>query len=98
MWAVAHPLRLQIWHLLVEGPSTASKLARRLARAGAIVEASELGDRRDRWWRRPELYFLAPSDDDLEGRAISVRTMGVCSDSGRRSRIPSATTTLPTAT
>jgi DNA-binding transcriptional ArsR family regulator len=91
MWAVAHPLRLQIWHLLVEGPSTASRLARRLgesrslvsyhlrmlARAGAIVEASELGDRRDRWWCRPELYVLAPSDDDLEGRAISARTMGV---------------------
>jgi DNA-binding transcriptional ArsR family regulator len=91
MWAVAHPLRLQIWHLLVEGPSTASKLARRLgesrslvsyhlrmlARAGAIVEAAELGDRRDRWWRRPELFVLAPSDDDLEGRAISTRTMGV---------------------
>jgi DNA-binding transcriptional ArsR family regulator len=91
MWAVAHPLRLQIWHLLVEGPSTASRLARRLgesrslvsyhlrtlARAGAIVEASELGDRRDRWWRRPELFVLAPSDDDLEGRAITARTMGV---------------------
>jgi DNA-binding transcriptional ArsR family regulator len=91
MWAIAHPVRLHIWHLLVEGPSTASRLGRRLgesrslisyhlrvlAGAGAIVEAPELGDRRDRWWRRPELYVLARPDDDLEGRAIDARTVGL---------------------
>jgi DNA-binding transcriptional ArsR family regulator len=91
MWAIAHPLRLQIWHLLVEGPSTASRLGRRLgesrslisyhlrllARAGAIVEESELGTRRERWWRRPELFVLARPDDDLEGRAIDMRTVGL---------------------
>jgi DNA-binding transcriptional ArsR family regulator len=91
MWAVAHPLRLHIWQLLVEGPSTASKLARRmgesrglvsyhlrvLARSGAVVEAPELGNRRERWWRRPEPLLLAPTDDDLEGRAVSTRTLGV---------------------
>ena len=57
MWAMAHPLRLEILGLLVEGPATASMLARRLgessgstsyhlrvlARAGAIVEDPELG-------------------------------------------------------
>ena len=91
MWAIAHPLRLQIWHLLVEGPSTASRLGRRLgesrslvsyhlrllARAGAIVEAPELGNRRERWWRRPELFVLGQTSDDLEGRAIDTRTVGL---------------------
>jgi DNA-binding transcriptional ArsR family regulator len=73
------------------GPSTASRLARTLdesrgltsyhlrvlARAGAIVEAPELGNRRERWWRRPEVFVLAPSDDDVEGRAVTARTLGV---------------------
>ncbi|HEY1367755.1 MAG TPA: helix-turn-helix domain-containing protein [Gaiellaceae bacterium] len=91
MWAVAHPLRLHIWHLLVEGPSTASRLARRMGESrslisyhlrmlgstGAIVEAPELGSARERWWRRPELFVLAPTEDDLEGRAINVRTLGL---------------------
>lgn len=91
MWAMAHPLRLEILGLLVEGPSTASRLARRLgesrsaisyhlrllARAGAVVEAPELGNRRDRWWRRPDLFVLLPSDDDREGRAISARMLGL---------------------
>src|SRR3954462_6217649 len=30
MWALAHPLRFQIWEILREGPSTAARLARRL--------------------------------------------------------------------
>lgn len=91
MWAIAHPLRLQIWHLLVEGPSTASRLGRRigesrslisyhlrmLARAGAIVEEPALGSRRERWWRRPELFVLARAGDDREGRAIDTRTLGL---------------------
>jgi DNA-binding transcriptional ArsR family regulator len=91
MWAIADPLRLQIWHLLVEGPSTASRLGQRLgesrslisyhlrvlARAGAIVEEPQLGTRRERWWRRPELFALARPGDDLEGRAIDLRTLGL---------------------
>jgi DNA-binding transcriptional ArsR family regulator len=91
MWAMAHPLRLQILGLLVDGPSTASRLARRLgessgstsyhlrvlARAGAIVEAPELGNRRERWWRRDEpLFVVLPTDNDLEGRAITARMHG----------------------
>ena len=92
MWAMAHPLRLQILGLLVEGPSTASRLGRRLgessgsmsyhlrvlARAGAIIEDRDLGTRRERWWRRREPLFIAlPTDDDLEGRAISARMHGI---------------------
>ena len=91
MWAMAHPLRLQILSLLVEGPSTASRLGRRLgessgsmsyrlrvlARAGAIVDDPELGTRRERWWRRHEPLFIAlPTEDDLEGRAIAARMHG----------------------
>jgi DNA-binding transcriptional ArsR family regulator len=91
MWAMAHPLRLEILGLLVEGPATASMLARRLgessgstsyhlrvlARAGAIVEDPELGTRRERWWRRPDPVVLIPTDDDLEGRAITARVLGL---------------------
>lgn len=91
MWAMAHPLRLEILGLLVEGPATASALARRLgessgttsyhlrvlARAGAVEEVPELGTRRERWWRRPDLFVLIPTNDDLEGRAISARMAGL---------------------
>jgi DNA-binding transcriptional ArsR family regulator len=91
MWAMAHPLRLEILGLLVEGPATASILARRLgessgttsyhlrvlARAGAVVEEPELGTRRERWWRRPDPFVLIPTDNDLEGRAITARMLGL---------------------
>jgi DNA-binding transcriptional ArsR family regulator len=91
MWAMAHPLRLEILGVLVEGPSTASRIARRLGessgsmsyhlrmleRAGAVVEDPELGTRRERWWRRPDPFVLLPTDDDLEGRAISARMLGL---------------------
>jgi DNA-binding transcriptional ArsR family regulator len=92
MWAMAHPLRLQILGALVEGPSTASRLGRRigessgsvsyhlrvLAKAGAIVEETELGTRRERWWRRQEPVFVVlPTQDDLESRAIAARMHGI---------------------
>jgi DNA-binding transcriptional ArsR family regulator len=91
MWAMAHPLRLEILGLLVEGPATASMLARRLGessgstsyhlrvleRAGAVVEETDLGTRRERWWSRPDTFVLIPSDDDLEGRAITARMLGL---------------------
>ena len=87
LWAMAHPIRFRILELLAEGPSTASRLGRRLnesrgstsyhlrmlARAGAVVEDSELGTKRERWWRRPESPQLLPTDSDVEGRAISAR-------------------------
>ena len=64
--ALAHPMRMRLVGLLrLEGPATASSLAsvlgvnsgatsyhlRRLAAAGFIEEAPELGNRRERWWR-----------------------------------------------
>ena len=63
---LAHPLRLRLLGLLrVEGPSTATHLAKRvgessgstsyhlrqLAAAGFIEEVPELGTRRQRWWK-----------------------------------------------
>jgi DNA-binding transcriptional ArsR family regulator len=91
MWALAHPIRFRIFELLTEGPSTASRLAKRLgessgstsyhlrvlARGGAIVEDPSLGTRRERWWRRPEQLVLIPTDADAEGRAISTRMFSV---------------------
>ncbi|MFH9609316.1 helix-turn-helix domain-containing protein [Streptomyces sp. NPDC017448] len=64
--AVAHPLRLRLLNTLREfGPATASKLGerlgessgatsyhlRRLAEAGLVEDAPELGKGRERWWR-----------------------------------------------
>ena len=64
--AITHPLRLRMLGLLrLHGPSTATRLAeeldlnsgvtsyhlRQLERHGFAEEATELGDRRDRWWR-----------------------------------------------
>ena len=91
MWAIAHPVRFRIWELLREGPSTASRLGRRLgesrgsasyhlrilARAGAIVEDESLGTRRERWWRRPAAPVLAAPGSDAEGRAIDERMLAV---------------------
>jgi DNA-binding transcriptional ArsR family regulator len=90
-WATAHPIRLRMFELLRQGPSTASRLARLLgessgttsyhlrllARAGAIEEAPELGTRRERWWRRSEQLTVVPTDDDPEGRAITARMFGL---------------------
>lgn len=64
--ALSHPTRLKIlMRLRVEGPATATTLARelslntgatsyhlrQLAEHGFIVEDAERGDARDRWWR-----------------------------------------------
>ena len=64
--ALSHPTRLKIlMRLRVEGPATATTLARelalntgatsyhlrQLAEHGFIVEDTERGDARDRWWR-----------------------------------------------
>jgi DNA-binding transcriptional ArsR family regulator len=64
--ALAHPLRLQLLHLLhADGPATASQLAHRLGessgstsyhlralhRAGFLEETEPL-NRRERWWKR----------------------------------------------
>jgi DNA-binding transcriptional ArsR family regulator len=87
MWVLAQPLRLRLFELLVDGPATASQLARRvdesrgstsyhlrvLARAGAIAEDTTLGTKRERWWRRPEESVVWPTPADVEGRAITDR-------------------------
>ena len=64
--ALSHPTRLKMLMLLrIEGPATATQLAqelrlntgatsyhlRQLAEHGFIVEDSERGDARDRWWK-----------------------------------------------
>jgi hypothetical protein len=41
------------------------------------VEEPGLGTRRERWWRRPDPFVLIPADDDLEGRAIGARMLGL---------------------
>jgi DNA-binding transcriptional ArsR family regulator len=91
IWATAHPVRFRIFELLREGPSTASRLGRRigessgttsyhlrmLERANAIEDAPELGSKRERWWRRRDRLTLIPTDDDAEGRAITARMFAI---------------------
>ena len=91
MWAMAHPLRFRIWELLREGPSTASRVGRRLgesrgsasyhlrilASAGLIAEDESLGTRRERWWRRPEEPMIGIAHGDVEGRALDQRLLAV---------------------
>jgi DNA-binding transcriptional ArsR family regulator len=111
MWAMAHPIRLEILGVLVEGPATASMLARRLgessgstsyhlrvlARAGAVVEDPDLGTHRERWWRRPDPFVLIPTDDDLEGRAIGARMLGLFFARDERARRQLVTRDIGTA-
>src|SRR5579862_2975167 len=73
--ALAHPLRLQLLAVLrVEGPATASQLARRLGessgatsyhlralhRAGMIEEAEQRNGR-ERWWQRVPERLMIPN-------------------------------------
>lgn len=91
MWAMAHPLRFRIWELLREGPSTASRIGKRLgesrgsasyhlrilARAGLIAEDETLGTRRERWWRRSEQPMVGTARGDPEGRLLDQRMLAV---------------------
>ena len=88
--ALAHPVRVRIVGLLRrQGPSTASRLAeelglnsgatsyhlRQLADAGLILEADELGNKRDRWWKaahRSTYYDKTSYDSDPEAAAVYV--------------------------
>ena len=85
--ALAHPLRVQVLGLLrTYGPATATTLAgqlklssaalsyhlRQLERFGFIVEDTERGDQRDRWWKaahRRTLYSALPSEHGGEQSA-----------------------------
>jgi DNA-binding transcriptional ArsR family regulator len=91
MWAMAHPIRFRIWELLREGPSTASRVGRRLsesrgsasyhlrvlAGAGLIVEDESLGTRRERWWVRPAVPMMGIARGDPEGRMLDQRMLAV---------------------
>lgn len=82
--ALAHPVRLRLLGLLrMDGPSTATRLAerlglnsgatsyhlRQLAHHGFVVEDTERGNSRDRWWRAAHRSTHTRDDTpDLEAR------------------------------
>ncbi|MFC6705649.1 ArsR/SmtB family transcription factor [Flexivirga alba] len=85
--AMAHPVRLtMLGKLRVDGPATASSLAallglnsgatsyhlRQLADAGLVVEDTDRGNKRERWWKAAhESTVTEPSRaDDVEERAV----------------------------
>lgn len=81
--ALAHPMRLRMLGILrVEGPSTATILAKRLSlntgatsyhlrqlqTHGFIEPAHDLGDKRDRWWRaKHESTHFDPAGQEGDG-------------------------------
>ncbi|HKE51039.1 MAG TPA: helix-turn-helix domain-containing protein [Actinomycetes bacterium] len=84
---IAHPLRLRmLWALRERGPSTATRLAellgessgatsyhlRQLAAYGFVVEDTDRGTERERWWRAAKRgsSFDLPPAEDLEGRVL----------------------------
>ena len=88
--ALTHPLRPRILSALrLHGPATASRLAahlgvntgatsyhvRQLAEAGFVVEATEMGNARDRWWRaaHARTYFDTHDADQRDLRGLPVR-------------------------
>lgn len=86
---LAHPLRARLLALLrVEGAATASALAarvgtnsgatsyhlRQLAEAGLVVEDTERGTKRDRWWKSAHhghSWRDAEHDDDPDARVAA---------------------------
>ncbi|MDQ1605015.1 MAG: hypothetical protein QOE01_2860 [Actinomycetota bacterium] len=110
--ALAHPLRLRLLGLLrSEGPATASGLAaltgqssgatsyhlRQLAEFGFVVEATERGNARDRWWRAAHrsTHFDLPPDADEESRAMGEQYLRIVADAYAR-RLDAAISGLPT--
>lgn len=82
--ALAHPVRLRLLGLLrLDGPATATSLAgrlglnsgatsyhlRQLAQHGFVVEDTERGNGRDRWWKAAHrsTHTAAPEPGDDEG-------------------------------
>jgi DNA-binding transcriptional ArsR family regulator len=113
--ALAHPLRVRILGLLrTYGPATATTLAgrldlssgalsyhlRQLERFGFIVEDTERGDQRDRWWKaahRRTLYSALPSEhggaqsaegDVYEDSVAAAAMSGLARARAARSRMP----------
>jgi DNA-binding transcriptional ArsR family regulator len=81
--ALAHPVRLRLLGLLrVDGPSTATRLAerlglnsgatsyhlRQLAHHGFVVEDTERGNSRDRWWRAAHQSTHTRDGSDVASR------------------------------
>jgi DNA-binding transcriptional ArsR family regulator len=99
---LAHPLRLRLLGLLrADGPATATQLAartgqssgatsyhlRQLAAYGFVVEDTERGTGRDRWWRAAHRMttFDPPKDQDEEARALGEEYLRIVADAmGRR--------------
>ena len=110
--ALAHPLRLRLLGLLrSDGPATASGLAaltgqssgatsyhlRQLAEFGFVVEATDRGNARDRWWRAAHrsTHFDLPPDADEESRAMGEQYLRIVADASAR-RLDAAISGLPT--
>ncbi|MFD2079679.1 DNA-binding transcriptional regulator, ArsR family [Actinopolymorpha cephalotaxi] len=90
---LAHPVRVQMLGLLrTEGPATATRLAarlglnsgatsyhlRQLAAHGFVVEATDLGTGRDRWWRaahRSTWYDMRAATDDPDAGDAYLRSV-----------------------
>lgn len=85
--ALAHPLRVRVLGLLrTYGPATATTLAaqldltsgalsyhlRQLERFGFIVEDTERGDQRDRWWKAAHRQTVFSGLADEAGREAAV--------------------------
>ncbi|PUA81381.1 ArsR/SmtB family transcription factor [Nocardioides currus] len=91
--ALSHPVRLKMLGLLrTEGPATATTLAQRLdlntgatsyhlrqlAQHGFILEDTERGNARDRWWRaahdstRTDFEGQGESEEDIEAYLLTV--------------------------
>lgn len=86
--ALTHPLRLRLLgQLRLHGPATATGLAgrvgessgstsyhlRQLERHGFVEEASELGNRRERWWRATA-YLTTTSGESADAAEAEVKT------------------------
>lgn len=99
--ALTHPLRPRILSALrLHGPATASRLAahlgvntgatsyhvRQLAEAGFVVEASEMGNARDRWWRaaHARTYFdTHDADQETSAAYLSAVAAGYADNAQR---------------
>ncbi len=109
---LAHPLRLQLLGLLrMDGPATASQLAartgqssgstsyhlRQLAAYGFVVEDTQRGTGRDRWWAAAHrsTYFDPVADADEESRALGEEYLRLVADANGR-RAQAAIAGLPT--
>lgn len=91
---LAHPLRSRLLgRLRVDGPATATQLAsrlgtnsgttsyhlRKLAEVGLVLEDSDSGDARDRWWKAAHEFTSWSQDqflDDPDDRAAATWLIG----------------------